>query len=330
MKVLITGGAGFIGSHLVKLFDKRLDKFSTVTIADDFSGGNKDNIPLGVHYYEIDCRDKNKVDEMFKDNGGFDLVYCLAANAAEGKSHFSPIDITTRNYNSFLNVLVAGINHGMKKMVITSSVAVYGSAKPPFSEDTKPEPEDLYGLSKLNMEKTLDIMSKVYDFKWASARAHNVYGPSQSMKDPYRNVVTIWMNKILKGEPYTIYGDGSMKRCYTYVEDLVEGLYNLKDHEGIFNLGADEAYSLKDLSNAIQNVSGGITPPQYLPARVQEVETAVLLHDKAKKELNYQTRVSLIDGIQNTWEWAKSKGYQELNYTDFEIDSPKIPANWRR
>lgn len=326
MKILVTGNLGFIGSHLT---EKLLSKGHDVVGIDDESGGDARN-SIFKQYYN-DCRDYSLVDFIIK-NERPKAIYHLAANAAEGKSHFSPIDITTRNYNSFLNVLVAGINNGMKRIVVTSSVAVYGSAEPPFTEETEPEPEDLYGLSKLNIEKSLKILSKVHDFEWVVARAHNVYGPRQSMSDPYRNVVTIWMNKILKGEPYVIYGDGSMQRCYTYVDDLVEGLYKMgfEDVNGeIFNLGADEAYSLKQLSDAIQKVSGGVTPPEFLPSRPQEVKTAVLSHEKAKKLLGYKTRTSLEEGIERTWKWAKQQGPQKLRYTDFEIDSPKIPANWR-
>ncbi len=327
MKILITGGLGFIGSHLV---DKLVDEGHEVFGIDDLSGGSIKNARQ-AEYFEVDCRSQEQVNKIFEKIKP-EIVYHLAANAAEGKSHFSPIDITTRNYNTFLNVLVAGINNGMRRIIVTSSVAVYGSAKPPFTEETLPEPEDLYGLAKLHMEKSLEILSKVHNFEWVVARAHNVYGPSQSMMDPFRNVVSIWMNKILKGEPYVIYGDGSMQRCYTYIDDLVEGLYQMmiRDVSGeIFNLGADEPHSLKELSDIIQKVSSGKVPPQFLPARPQEVETATLVHEKAKRILNYKTMVSFPEGIKRTWEYAKKQGPQEMKYTGFEIDSPKIPANWR-
>lgn len=329
MKIIISGGAGFIGGHLIK---ELLDNGHRVLSLDDFSGGNIQNLGEWVTNINVDCRDTQAINEIFAKYRP-DVVYALAANAAEGKSHFSPIDITTRNYNSFLNVLVAGINNGMKKIIVTSSVAVYGSAKPPFSEKTIPHPEDLYGLSKLNMERTLDILSKVHDFEWVAARAHNVYGPGQSMTDPYRNVVMIWMNKILHGEPYIIYGDGSMQRCYTYVSDLVDGLVSMlapSIKNEIFNLGADLPVSLKELSDIVQEVSGGIVPPKFLPTRVQEVQNATLIHDKAKKLLNYKTTVDLRTGIEETWQWAKKQGPQEPHFTGFEIESSKIPANWRK
>lgn len=330
MKIIVTGALGLIGSHLV---DKLTREGHEVYGIDDMSGGSTGNmVDSNIQYYICDCRDEAKMNEIF---GGVkpDLVYHLAANAAEGKSHFSPIDITTRSYDSFVKVLVAGINNGMKRIVVASSVAVYGEIESPFTEESVPEPEDVYGLSKLMMEKTLKILSKVHDFEYVIGRFHNVYGPRQNMSDPYRNVVTIWMNKLLRGEPYVIYGDGSMKRCYTYISDLVEGLYKLGTYNvngEIFNLGADEAISLKELSDAIQEASGDSIPPIHLPSRPSEVKLAIPSHDKAKIKLGYETNTSLGEGIRLTWEWAKSVGRVDPIYTDFEIDSPKIPANWRK
>lgn len=327
-KILVTGALGFIGSHLL---DKLTSEGHDVYGIDDLSGGHASNMNNGF-YYILDCRDAKKVNDTVKEIKP-EIIYHLAANAAENKAQFSPIDITTRNYNTFLNVLVAGLNNGMKRIVVTSSNAVYGGIESPFHEYDTPEPEDLYGLSKLQMEKTLHILSRVHNFEYVIARPHNVYGPRQSMTDPYRNVVMIWMNKLLHNEPYTIYGDGSMKRCYTYVDDLVDGLYKLgfeSVNKEVFNLGADEAVSLKELSDALQEVTGGTIPPQFLPARPQEVKDAVPSHDKAKEILGYKTTIDLKEGIKRTWEWAKGMGPQEPLYTDFEIDSPKIPANWRR
>lgn len=327
IKVLITGGAGFIGSHLADWLYG-----NDITVVDDLSGGSVENLSTNVNFIKCDLRDREEVNNIISYNKP-DLIYHLAANAAEGKSHYCPIDIVTRNYNTFLNVLVAGINYGLKRFILVSSVAVYGSIEPPFKESDTPHPEDLYGLSKLHAEESLRILSKVHRFEYAIARAHNVYGPRQSMTDPYRNVVMIWMNKILKGEPYVIYGDGSMERCYTYVEDLVNGLGKLgftnADKE-IFNMGADEPISLKQLSDAVQEVSGHIVPPTFLPMRAQETKLAVLDHSKSKRILGYQTKTNLLEGIGKTWEWAKAHGPQDFRYTDFEIESDKIPANWRK
>jgi UDP-glucose 4-epimerase len=278
----------------------------------------------------VDCRDKDAVEYVFNKFQP-KLVFHLAANAAENKSQFSPIDITSRNYTAFLNVLVSGIRHGMKRIVVTSSNAVYGNIKTPFRETDTPEPEDLYGLSKLMLEKTLEILAKVHKFEYVIARPHNVYGPRQCMSDPYRNVIMIWMNKLLLGENYTIYGDGSMVRCYTYIDDLVDGLYKLgfkRVNGEIFNLGSDEEVTLKQLSDVIQTTICGMLPPNFLPARPQEVPTAVPNHDKAKLILKYKTRTTLSEGIAKTWEWVQQQGPVSPIYTELELTNNKVPSNW--
>lgn len=332
MKILLTGAAGFIGSHLA---DKLLAEGHEIIIVDDLSGGNMNNLAhinsSKVTMYHYDCRDTDKIEEIFKKYKP-EIVYHLAANAAEGKSHFAPIDIFTRSYNSFLNVLISGIRNGMRRIVVTSSAAVYGGITPPFKETDIPEPEDLYGLAKLTMEKSLHILSKVHTFEYVIARPHNVYGPRQNMSDPYRNVVMLWMNPLLKGLPYTIYGDGSMKRCYTYVDDLVDGLYQMgfRDVSGeVFNIGADEPYSLKELSDALQKVTGGNIPPLYLPQRPQEVSNVVLDHTKAKEKLGYKTSVTFEEGIRRTWEWCKTVGTVDLVYTKLELVNDRVPKNWK-
>lgn len=324
MKVLVTGGAGFIGSHLV---DKLLAEGHQVRVIDDYSGGNRRNIPKYVlPIYGVDCRDIDSVDREFNEFKP-DIVYHLAANAAENKAQFSPIDITSRNYDAFIKVLTPFIKYGGKRFVFTSSIAVYGALQTPFKETDKPEPEDLYGITKLAAEQTLKVMSQVHEFEYVIARPHNVYGPRQNMRDPYRNVVTIWMNAWMQHKPYYIYGDGEQKRCFSYIEDVIEALYNcgFSDVSGkTFNIGADQAYTLNELAK--------IMPipyqPTYLPQRPQEVKYAIADHTQAIKYLNYKDRMSLKNGILKTWLWANQQGPQDPIYTELEIPSKKTPSNW--
>ena len=196
VKVLVTGGAGFIGSHLV---DKLIHKGYPVFVIDDLSGGRKENVNQSAKLYQCDLRDVEKTDRIIKKIKP-ELVFHLAANAAENKAQFSPIDITSRNWNAFINTLVSSVRSGMKRIVVTSSIAVYGSLQTPFKETDRPEPEDLYGISKLAMEEALKVLSKVHKFEYVITRPHNVYGPRQNMTDPYRNVVTIFMNSLMKKE----------------------------------------------------------------------------------------------------------------------------------
>lgn len=316
-KCLVTGGAGFIGSHLV---DKLLTQGHEVVVIDDLSGGYEEH--LSIPFWEADCRDEKEMNRIFAIEKP-EVVYHLACNAAENKAQFSPIDITSRNYDAFIKVLTAFINNGGKKFVFTSSIAVYGALQTPFKETDKPEPEDLYGITKLAAEQTLKVMSRVHDFEYVIARPHNVYGPRQNMSDPYRNVVTIWMNAILKGEPYYIYGDGKQRRQFSYIDEVIDQLVHLPANS-VNNVGSNIVYSLNDLCASIQQVTGTKLKPVLLPERPQEVKEAIAINSQ---EVSSHT---LEDCLRNTWEWVKSQGPKELKYTGFEIDSPKIPQNWRK
>lgn len=328
-RILVTGGAGFIGSHLV---DKLLEEKHKVFVIDDLSGGKRQNVNSKAKLFVCDLRDENKTDKIIKEIKP-EIVFHLAANAAENKAQFSPIDITSRNWNTFINTLVSSLRYGMKRIIVTSSIAVYGSLQTPFKETDKPAPEDLYGISKLAMEEALKVLSKVHNFEYVITRPHNVYGPRQNMNDPYRNVVVIFMNALLKKESYYIYGDGNQKRCFSYIDDVVEAIFNtgFGDFHGMtFNIGADKDYSINELSSTIQEVTNINIPPIYLKERPQEVKTAVADHTQAKKYLNYKDKISLPKGIRLTWEYAKKLGYQEYKYDKMEINSPLLPKNWKR
>src|SRR3989344_9621072 len=153
-KILVTGGAGFIGSHLS---DKLIQAGHRVSIIDDLSGGKKENFNHKLKFYQLDLRDAQKTDKAIKIIKP-EIVFHLAANAAENKAQFSPIDITSRNWNTFINTLVSSLRVGMKRIIVTSSIAVYGSLQTPFKETDRPEPEDLYGISKLAMEEALKVL----------------------------------------------------------------------------------------------------------------------------------------------------------------------------
>lgn len=326
MKIIVTGGTGFIGSHLV---DRLVENGDDVFVIDDYSGGK--NYNEDVLYFGVDCRDFKKVEYVFRQIKP-EVVYHLAANAAENKAQFSPVDSTSRNYDAFVKVMTAGIRHGMRRMVVTSSIAAYGDIATPFKETDFCKPVDLYGLSKFAMEETLKIMGPIHEFEYVIARPHNVYGPRQSMTDPYRNVISLWINSLLQNKPYVIYGHGGQKRCYTYIDDVADALHKCgtMDVAGeIFNIGADEAYTLLELSEALQKATETTCVPQHLPDRPQEVKEAVEDHTKSKEILGYKTSITLEEGLKKTWEYAKERGFKKPIYTDIEIDSPKMPSNWR-
>ncbi len=327
-KVLVTGGAGFIGSHLV---DSLVTQGFKVAVVDDLSGGNLDNLNPKATFFKCDLRRTQQVEKILAEVRP-ELVYHLAANAAESKAQFSPIDITSRNYDGSIKVLTAAIRHGLKRFIFTSSIAVYGQLQTPFKETDKPEPEDIYGVTKLAFEQSLKILSQVHGFEFVITRPHNVYGPRQNMRDPYRNVVTIFMNAVLKGEPFTIYGQGDQTRCFSYVDDVVKALLHCataKVAGMTFNVGSDHDYTVNQLAAMILQVAESDLQPVFLPQRVREVITAVSDHALSKKYLKYQDQTSLEKGLKKTWEWAKTQGYQKPRYTPIEIESPLLPENWR-
>lgn len=328
MKVLVTGGAGFIGSHLV---DKLITEGHSVVVVDDLSGGSRAwNNPNATYLYE-DCRDEHVMDAIFSVNK-FEIVFHLAANAAENKAQFSPIDVTSRNYSAFINTLTPFIKYGGKRFVFTSSIAVYGALQTPFEETNTPEPEDLYGITKFAAEQTLKVMSQVHGFEYVIARCHNVFGERQNMSDPYRNVVTIWMNAILRGKPVYIYGDGEQKRQFSYIEPVVDQLYQCGFNnvaEMIFNLGDMSQTILNDLFDCVKTVTNYDKQPLYLPLRPQEVREALAEHSLALEKLpTHLYGRSLYEEIKKTWEWVKSVGPIEPVYDKLEIDSPRTPKNW--
>jgi UDP-glucose 4-epimerase len=326
--VLVTGAAGFIGSHLV---DKLIDNGYKVIGIDDLSGGDMNNVNPKSKFYKVDVRNYEAAELIFNLYKP-EIVFHLAANAAENKAQFSPIDITSRNYDAFIKVLTSGIRNGMKKIIVTSSIAVYGGIPTPFRETDLPKPEDLYGISKLAMEQTIKVMSDVHGFDWVIVRPHNVFGPRQNMKDPYRNVVTLFINALLKNEKYYIYGDGNQNRCFTYVDGVVNAIYKCGTDNAvskrIFNLGADKSYTVNQLSSELQIISKIKNEPIYLHSRPQEVSIAISDHSLSKKVLKYKDKVSFKEGLKRTWAWAKKNGPQELTYTQMEIESEKIPSNW--
>lgn len=323
MKIIVTGGAGFIGSHIAN----RLIEEHEVHVLDDLSGGFADNLDKRITLHVVDCRDEDAVEASFQVVKP-EVVYHLAANAAEGKSFFSPIDITSRSYDATVKVLTNFIKHGGKKFIFTSSIAVYGALQTPFLETDRPMPEDLYGIAKLASEDTIKAMSSVFDFGYVILRPHNVYGPLQNMTDPYRNVVTIWMNNALNDEPVTIYGDGSMERCFSYIDDVVDVLHKCLDtsiSNMTLNVGSDVAYRIDELADAIDDLKR--VERTYLPTRAHEVKSAIADHTLLRRHIGYH-ETPLVEGIRKTWEWAVTMGPQERVYAPMEITNSKTPKNW--
>lgn len=336
MKILVTGAAGFMGSHLV---DGLLDLGHTVYGVDDLSGGYTSNVNKKSKFTKLDLRDREKTEKYVKKIKP-EIVFHLAADATEGRSQFTPINCTQRNYVSYLNLLIPCINVGFKKMILTSSMSVYGAQKPPFSEDMERAPEDIYGISKASMERATEILSEVHGFKYTIIRPHNVYGPRQNMADPYRNVIAIFINCLLNNKNFYIYGEGKQKRAFSYIDDftpyIINAAFNEKADGEIFNIGPTEEYSINELADVVLKnffPDGNIPQklkPKYLPIRPKEVIDAWCTVDKARRILGYKTTVSLEEGVGKMIEWAKKKGSQKFKYLDdLEVVNMHTPKTWK-
>lgn len=306
--ILVTGGAGFIGSHVTA---ELVHRGHDVTVLDDLSGGFTDNLIKGVSFIQDSVCNVDLVNDLFKE-GRFEYVFHLAAYAAEGLSHF----IKRFNYNNNLigsiNLINASINTGVKCFVFTSSIAVYGtSPELPMTEVTTPHPEDPYGIAKLAVEQELKICKGMFGLDFIIFRPHNVYGERQNIGDKYRNVVGIFMNQILQDKPMTIFGDGNQTRAFSYIGDvapvIAESIEVPAAYNQIFNIGADQPYSVNQLAQSVAQAMGVTPNIIHLPAR-NEVFTAYSAHDKVRRVFGDRKLHSLEEGLDRMAGWVKEHG----------------------
>lgn len=326
-----------MGSHLV---DSLVADGHSVYAVDDLSGGYFANINEESYFSKLDLRDQLKTERYIKGVKP-EIIFHLAADATEGRSQFTPIGCTQRNYIAYLNLLTPAIQHGLKKMIVTSSMSVYGSQKVPFSESMDRMPDDIYGISKAAMERSTEILSQVHGFDYTIIRPHNVYGPRQNMADPYRNVIAIFINCLLNNRNFYIYGNGNQKRAFSYIDDFTpyiskSAFLKAADRQ-IFNIGPTQEYTINFLAEIILKKffpSGKIPKhlmPKHLPDRPMEVKDAWCTVDKAEKILGYKTTVSLEVGIDKMITWAKEKGPQTFKYLDnLELVNKNTPIAWSK
>lgn len=328
--ILVTGGAGFIGSHVAYELIKRQN---SVVILDDLSGGFTNNLPVEARFVHGSINDVELVDTLFKEEC-FDYVYHLAAYAAEGLSHF----IKRFNYNNNLigsiNLINAAINTGVKCFVFASSIAVYGtSPELPMSEETHPHPEDSYGVAKLAVEQELRICKDMFGLDYVVFRPHNVYGERQNIGDKYRNVVGIFMNQILQGKPMTVFGDGTQTRAFSYIGDIAPIMAEAIDvpaaYNQVFNVGADQPYSVNELAEAVARAMGVTPQVIHLPAR-KEVLDAYSSHDRVRRVFGSRRLHSLDTGLNRMATWVKVHGVRySQEFEGIEV-TKNLPAAWQQ
>jgi UDP-glucose 4-epimerase len=328
MTSLVTGGAGFIGSHVAEELSKMGED---VVVLDDLSGGIAENITGNrVIFVQGSITDVRLINQLFE-KYRFDYVYHLAAYAAEGLSHFIKRFNYENNLIGSINLINAAVNYQVKTFVFTSSIAVYGDLKPPMREDMYPVPEDSYGIAKLSVEQELNISKKMFGLDSVIFRPHNVYGERQNIGDKYRNVIGIFMNQILQGKPMTIFGDGEQLRAFTYILDvapiIARSVLVPQAFGQVINLGSDRNCSLNHLACAVAHSMGVEANIVHFPAR-NEVKFAFSSHEKAKRIFNLSETVPLEEGLDRMAAWVKTIGARSSKkFANIEIEK-NIPSFW--
>jgi UDP-glucose 4-epimerase len=328
--ILVTGGSGFMGSHITEALVKT--KQYKVYAVDDHSGGSPQNIPQDCYFHNLDLRDRKKT-YNFIERTKPDIIYSLAANAREGASFFQPLSVTERNMNVYMNVLEPAIKSGLEKVIYFSSMAVYGEQVPPFGEELGTAPCDVYGLSKDWCEKATKMLAEAHGFRYTVIRPHNVFGEKQCLSDVYRNVIAIFMNRIMREEPIYIYGDGEQKRAFSYIDFSLPCYLKCLDDSTdgqVYNIGGTVNITINEVAKmVIENFPEYKTPEViHLADRHGEVKYAWSTYEKSIEELGYKETFDIEEGIRRMSAWAKEQGPQDWTEEKLNLINEKVPTTW--
>src|SRR5437867_6984996 len=264
---LVTGGAGFIGSHVA---EELVKMGKEVLILDDLSGGFMTNVPKDTRFIQGSILDVDLLGRIFREYR-ISLVYHLAAYAAEGLSHFIRRYNYTNNLIGSTNLINQSVLHDVECFVFSSSIAVYGQSQLPYSEQTVPHPEDPYGIAKHAVELDLNSARGMFGLNYIIFRPHNVYGERQNIGDKYRNVIGIFMNCLLQKKPMPVFGDGTQTRAFSYISDVAVPIARSGQMPEVFNetfnIGADKPYTINELASEVAKAFGVEPEIKYHPAR---------------------------------------------------------------
>lgn len=326
--ILITGVAGLIGSRMAEWIIQQQPGYGVIGI-DNLSGGYIENVPAGVEFHQLDLA-TDRLDDVFENNN-IVYVFHFAAYAAEGLSPFIRKFNYTNNLVATANVVNMSIKYNIQRLVFTSSMAVYGVGEPPFDEMHIPNPIDPYGVAKYACEMDIQIAGEQHGLDWSIIRPHNVYGSNQNIWDKYRNVLGIWMFQKLNNERFTIFGDGSQKRAFSYIDDCLLPLWKAAEKKElsrqIINLGGITSTTILEAATILQDIVGG-AGIEFVEQR-HEVKNAIPSHQKSIELLEYTDNTNLKEGLVTMWQWASSQPRRKRQeWEQYELDKG-LYAFWK-
>jgi len=322
-RVLVTGGAGFIGSHVCDVF---LSHGWSVEIIDNLSSGKRENVAAGATFHEVDIRSADAA--RLVTEGEFDVIVHLAAQIDVRRSVDDPMFDASVNILGSLNLLeaVRKSGRGDQTRIVFSSTggAIYGDlAVPPTVEVTPKDPDSPYAIAKLAVEHYLSYYTRIHGFDTVTIRFGNVYGPRQ---DPHgeAGVVAIFCGRLLQGRPLTIFGDGTQTRDYVHVTDVAEAAFRVASatlpdirrvDDRAFNIGTGSATSVVDLARSLLAAAGTNAPIEFAPKRPGELQDSCLSVDKARAVLGWSPRISLDQGLGETFQYAAKTATTPSHHT---------------
>ncbi|MGB2953952.1 MAG: NAD-dependent epimerase/dehydratase family protein, partial [Gaiellaceae bacterium] len=296
MRAIVTGGAGFVGSHVV---DALLARGDEVSALDNLATGSRENVAEGAKLVVADVREP--LDSVF-DELRPQVCFHLAAQADVVTSVERPDYDAEVNVLGTVHVLEAARRHGAAVVFSSTGGAIYGECERPAQEDDSLRPLSPYGTAKLAGEAYLATWGRLHGMRNASLRLGNVYGPRQ-LPSLEGGVVAIFLDRMRKGEPTQIFGDGHQTRDFVFVGDVAQALLAAAGREGVFNVGTGVETSIVDLHAVCRRVTGSELEPEHVPARPGELQRSVLDPALAVRELGWQAEHALEDGLRTTWEW---------------------------
>ena len=324
---LVTGGAGFMGSHVS---GSLLKAGHDVVVLDDLSGGFIENVPDEAEFVEGSAVDYRMLRGLFAKHR-FNYVFHLAAYAAEGLSHHIRRFNYENNIVASAGLISLAIEHRVSRFVFTSSIAVYGEAPLPMSEDMEMAPVDPYGIAKMAVELDLAAAYRYFGLEFTIFRPHNVYGENQNIGDKYRNVVGIFMNQIMRSRPLTVFGDGTQTRAFSYIRDvapIIAKSIELPETSGeVYNVGSDQPHSVLKMAHVVSHAMGVEPRVEFLPER-DEVTHAYSSHEKLRSIFKDEVSTSLEEGIGAMAQWALEVGPRKGEPFDSIEVVRGLPASW--